>query len=206
MLRFVLALCAGGLGIACAPRSVPDPRVAAAAYAAAAARGDSTALYAMMTSSARSARSQDEVHKLVAEEREELADQARAITSKDARVEARARLKFEDGEEAALDLREGRFWVTAAGTLPGGAATPEEALDELRRVVARRSYAGLIRVLSPSTRSAIEQDLRALVTGLERSDTLQIQTNGDTANANVPGGHHVRLKREGGTWRVQDFD
>jgi hypothetical protein len=48
--------------------------------------------------------------------------------------------------------------------------------------------------------------LRALVTGLERPDTLQVQTNGDAASVNVPGGHHVRLKREGGIWRVQDFD
>jgi hypothetical protein len=209
MQRLVLALCAGCIGAfgsACASRSVPDPKVAAAAYAKAAARGDSSALYAMMTSSARKARSKDDVDRLVAEERGELAEQARAIASKDARVDARARLRFEDGEEAALDLREGRFWVTSAGTMPGGAATPEEALDELRRVVARRSYAGLVRVLSPSTRAAIEEDLRALVTGLERPDTLQVQTNGDAASANVPGGHHVRLKREGGIWRIQDFD
>jgi hypothetical protein len=206
MRRIVLAVCAVGLGSACVPRPVPDPRVAAAAYAGAAARGDSSAMYAMMTSSGQASRSKDDVRKLVAEERDELADQARAITSTDARVAARARLKFEDGEEVALDLREGRFWVTSAGTVPGGAATPEEALDELRRVVARRSYTGLIRLLAPSTRSLLEQDLRALVTGLERPDTLQLRTSGDTASANVPGGHHVRLKRDGGIWRVQDFD
>ena len=44
------------------------------------------------------------------------------------------------------------------------------------------------------------------MTGLERPDTLQLRTSGDTASANVPGGHHVRLKRDGGIWRVQDFD
>jgi hypothetical protein len=175
-------------------------------YAAAAAHGDSSAIYAMMTSAARRSRSREEVRGIVVEERDELSEQARAITRKDARVDARARLRFEDGEEAALDLHAGRFWLTSAGTLPGGAATPSEALDELRRVVARRSYAGLVRILSPSTRSAIEQDLRALVTGLERPDTLQLVTSGDAATANVPGGHHVRLKREGGLWRVEDFD
>src|ERR1700733_7535329 len=209
MFRIALALwaaCAGGLGSACTRRSVPDPRIAAAAYATAAAHGDSNALYAMMTSSARTSRSEDDVQRIVAEERDELAEQARAITARDVHVDARARLRFEDGEEAALDLREGRFWITSAGTIPGGAATPEEALDELRRVVARRSYAGLIRVLSPATRAAIEQDLRALVIGLERPDTLQVQTNGDTASANVPGGHHVKLTRVGGVWRIQDFD
>ena len=206
VLTLCLGGCIGGFGGACVPRAVPDPRVTAAAYATAAARGDSTAIYAMMTVTAKTARSSEDVRRLVAEERDELTDQARAITSKEARVAARARLRFEDGEEAALDLRDGQFWLTSAGSLPGGAATPEEALDELRRVVARRSYAGLVRMLSASTRAAIERDLGALVTGLERPDTLQIQTNGDAASANVPGGHHVRLKREGGIWRVEDFD
>jgi hypothetical protein len=73
-------------------------------------------------------------------------------------------------------------------------------------VLARRSYAGLMRVLSPATRAAIEQDLRALVTGLEKPDTLPVQAAGDSATVSVPGGHHVRLKREGGVWRIDDFD
>jgi hypothetical protein len=192
--------------VGCVGRTIPDPKAAADEYAALAARGDSDRIYAMMTLSARKARSKDDVRKIVADERAELAEQARAMAAKDVRVSATARLRFEDGEETALELKEGRFLVTSAGALPGGARTPEEALDQLRRVVARRSYAGLMRVLSPSTRTAIEQDLRALVVGLEHPDTLPFQTNGDTANVAVPGGHHVTLKRDGGVWRVEDFD
>jgi hypothetical protein len=63
-----------------------------------------------------------------------------------------------------------------------------------------------MRVLSPSTRAAIEQDLRSLVNGLEHPETLQVQITGDTAQIAVPGGHHVHLKRDGGVWRVDDFD
>lgn len=77
------------------------------------------------------------------------------------------RLRCADGEEAALELRDGRFRVTAARALPGRAKTPEEALDQLRRVLARRSYAGLMRVVSPATRASMEADLRALVDGLD---------------------------------------
>jgi hypothetical protein len=190
----------------CAASSVPDPHDALAAYASAATRGDAAAMYSMMTSSARKSFSAEDVRRIVEGERAELAEQAAAIGSKDAHVTARARLRFDDGEEVALDLSGGRFTVASGGTIPGGAATPEEALDELRRVVARRSYAGLVRMLSPSTRAALEQDLRGLVTGLERPDTLEVVTHGDEASANVPGGHHVKLKREGGLWRVEDFD
>ncbi len=190
----------------CAASSVPDPRDALVAYAKAAAEGDSAAIYSMMTSSSRKALSAEDVRRIVDGERMELAEQATAVTSKDARLSARARLRFGDGEEVALDLSDGRFVVAGGGTSPGGAATPEEALDELRRVVARRSYAGLVRILTPSTRASLEQDLRGLVTGLERPDTLEVVTHGDEASANVPGGHHVKLKREGGLWRVEDFD
>jgi hypothetical protein len=191
----------------CAARSsVPDPRAAGMAYAAATARGDSNAIYAMMTNRAKRALSIDDVRKLVDGERAELAEQALALASKAVRVTARARLRFEDGEEVALDLQDGRFWITSAGTMPGGAATPEGALDELRRVIARRSYSGLVRLLSPATRAALEEDLRGLVTGLERPDTLRVETHGDDATANVPGGHRVKLKREAGVWRIEDFD
>jgi hypothetical protein len=191
---------------ACTSQVVPDPRSAAQEYSAAAARGDADAIHSMMTSSAQKAHTRDDVKKIVEAQQAELAEQARALSAKDTRVEATARLRYDDGEEAALELREGQFWVTSSGALPGGARTPEGALEQLRRVLARRSYAGLMRVLSPATRAAIEQDLRSLVTGLEKPETLQLQTTGDSATVLVPGGHHVRLKREGGVWRVDDFD
>jgi hypothetical protein len=192
--------------IACTGHSVPDPKSAADDYAAAAARGDADAIYEMMTTSAQKSRSRDDVRRLVKEQRGELAEQAKQVSARDARVEATARLRYEDGEEAQLELRDGRFWITTSGALPGGSRTPEQALDQLRRVLARRSYAGLMRVLTPSTRAAIEQDLRSLVNGLERPETLHVQVTGDAATVTVPGGHTVKLKRDGGVWRVDDFD
>jgi len=201
-----VALVLSSFGAACGTGSIPDPKDAAREFAAAAARGDGNRIYDMMTTEGQQERTRDDVKQIVANERQELADEAKAVTAPDARVQATARLHYDDGEEATLELRGGRFWVTAAGALPGGANTPEAALDELRRVVARRSYAGILRVLTPRTRAMIEQDLRALVEGLENSDTLSVHVTGDSASAIVPGGHHVRLKREGGVWRVDDFD
>lgn len=201
---FAVTCCLCTLG--CASRSVPDPRSAAEEYAQAASRGDGDAIYEMMTTSAQKSRSREDVKRLVAEQKGELQEQAKSITAKDARVEATARLRYDDGEEAQLELREGRFWITSSGALPGGSRTPEQALDQLRRVLARRSYAGLMRVLTPSTRAAIEQDLRSLVSGLERPETLHVQVTGESATVTVPGGHQVKLKRDGGVWRVEDFD
>jgi hypothetical protein len=191
---------------ACAPSRVPDPHAAALAYSQAAARGDGAALYAMLSTPSKQAYSAADVQRMVGDERAELGDQGREIARADVRVEATARLRFADGEEAALELRDGRYWITASGALPGGARTPEEALDQLRRVLARRSYAGLMRVLSPATRTSIENDLRGLVEGLDTPETLPVQVTGDSAVVNVPGGHVVKLRRDGGVWRVDDFD
>jgi hypothetical protein len=160
----------------------------------------------MLAASSRRAQSPEEFKIMVADERAELAEQANALGRPDVRIEATARLHYADGEEAALDLRDGRYWVTAAGALPGGARTPEGALEQLRRVLARRSYSGLMRVLSPTTRAAIENDLRGLVEGLNEPGTLPVQVSGDEAVVPVPGGHQVKLKRDGGVWRVDDFD
>jgi hypothetical protein len=191
---------------ACASHAVPDPRDAARAYGDAAARGDAGALYAMMSTESRHDRSHDDVTRMLVEERPELAEQGAALAQPGARVTATARLRYADGEEAALDLRDGRYWVTAAGALPGGGRTPGEALEQLRRVLARRSYTGLMRILSPATRAAIESDVRSFVDGLNEPETLPVQVTGDTALVPVPGGHQVKLKRESGVWRVDDFD
>ena len=94
--------------IGCSGRAVPDPRTAAEEYAQAASRGDGDAIYEMMTTSAQKSRSREDVKRLVAEQRGELAEQAKSLTAKDARVEAVARLRYDDGEEAPHELREGR--------------------------------------------------------------------------------------------------
>jgi hypothetical protein len=192
--------------LGCATGRVPDPHAAARAYAEAAARGDGAALYAMLSSESRQARSAADVKQMVGQERDELAEQGRALEQPGVRVEATARLRYADGEEAALELRDGRYWITAAAALPGGGRTPEEAIEQLRRVLARRSYAGLMRLLSPSTRAAVEADLRSLVEGLDAPGSLPVQVNGESAVVAVPGGHQVKLRREGGIWRVDDFD
>lgn len=201
----VLGAALGSLG--CGAARIPDPRDAVAAYAEAAARGDADAIYEMLSEKGRRALTRDEVRKIVADEKAELVDQGKAVTAPGVVVKARAEVRFADGEDATLVIdEEGTFRIASADALPAGARTPEQALDQLRRVLARRSYAGLMRVLSPATRSAIESDLRSLVIGLAHPEGLEVQVAGDTATVQIPGGHEVKLRREAGVWRVEGFD
>jgi hypothetical protein len=191
----------------CATRTtVPEPTPVVQAYAEAVKQGDAAAIYAMMSEESRRAISQQELSAVLAEQKDELNAHAGAIGSRDRIVDAHAEVRFDDGEVVALDLDDGAFRVTAADALPAAAATPAQALGQLRKVLARRSYPGLLRVLSPRTRAAVEHDLRSLVEGLEEPDALDVDVVGDTATVMVPGGHEVRLRREDGVWYVDDFD
>jgi hypothetical protein len=202
-LALVLA-CALGCGVG----RLRDPRDAVSAYAEAAARGDADAIYEMMSDRARRALSRDEVRRIVADEKAELVDQSKALTTAaGVVVKSRARVRFADGEDATLVVdADGAFRIATADALPAGARSPEQALEQLRRVLARRSYAGLMRVLSPATRSAVEGDLRSLVIGLEHPEGLEVNVAGDAATVQIPGGHEVKLRREAGVWHVEDFD
>lgn len=185
---------------------MPEPQPAIAAFADAVERGDVDVLYDMMSAESRRALSRDELRRVLAEQRDELREHARHLGSPDCGVSAQARVRFADGDVATLDLVEGQFRVTAADALPATARTPVEALTQLRRVLTRRSYPGLLRVLTPRTRSATERELRSLLEGLAEPEALPIEITGDEATVDVPGGHRIELRREDGIWHVDDVD
>lgn len=202
LVKAILLLSSAG----CASSGIPDPTDAAKEYAEAAARGDADAIYEMMSEESRRALSRDEVRTLVRDQKAELTEQAKGLRGPGVVVKAEASVLYADGEEAGLAVEPDGYRISAADALPAGARTPVQALGQLRRVLARRSYAGLIRVLSPTTRAAIEADLRSLVEGLEHPEGLDVDVQGDVAVVLVPGGHEVRLRREGGEWHVENFD
>jgi hypothetical protein len=191
---------------ACSRPAVPDPRGAVEAYARALARGDSEAVYQMMTAESRRTYGRAGTQAMLGDGREELAQEGRALLASPAQTRSVATVRYVDGERAELVLERGRLGIRAADVLPYAARTPEEALAGLRAALGRRSYPALVRLLSSESRSAAESDLRALVEGLEDPETLEVRVQGDEAEVQVPGGHSVKLKREAGIWRVRDFD
>ncbi len=195
-----------GLGVGCAAPTMPDPKVAAASFAAAAKAGDSERIYALLSRDAQRDFGREGTRRLVAESKPELARQGAALLAPGTHVEAVAEIRFEDGESALLELEGGLFRLSSLGTVPSGARSPVEALGDFRRALARRSYPALLGVLSLETREALESDLSSLVEGLESPQTLDVKVSGENAVVTVPGGHQVKLKREAGVWKIQDFD
>lgn len=189
----------------CASSSLPDPKESVAAYVEAAKRGDAEALYALLSEDGKKSLTRDAVKEIVSVDKAELAQRAKDLSSPDANVRSEAEVRYGDGEAAALVVEDGDFRISAADALPAEAQTPVQALGQLRRVLARRSYPGLVRVLTKGTREAVENDLRTLVEGLEDPEGLDVEVRGDRAVVFVPGGHTVVLRREDGAWHVENF-
>jgi len=160
----------------------------------------------MLTSEAKRSFGPEGTRRLVGDARAEIGAQGRALLRPGSRVEATATVPLRDGTSVELALGPAGFQIASAETLPSGARTPVEALEDLRRALSRRSYPALLRVLSPKARTAIEKDLRSLESGLSDPKTLDVKVTGDRAQVEIPGGHAVTLERDGGTWRVDDVE
>jgi hypothetical protein len=203
--RFVLVAAATCCTFGCQRARVADPSAVVSAYADATRRGDAEAVYRLLSERSRRDLGREGTRRLLVDAQKELASQAAFLTRPEAKADAIALIRFADGEQAELSLEEGVFRVGSAAALPAAARTPSEALSGLRQALARRSYPAMVRVLSAETRSALESDLAAIVSGLEDPETLDVEVEGDEAEVELPGGHVIKLKREAGVWRVEDF-
>lgn len=191
---------------ACAARPLPDPRAAAQRWVEAVRSGDEATVYALLTEADQRALGREQVSRLLQSEREEALALAQAAVGNNAALETSAEIRLEGDRSARVVLEGGEFHVAAAGALPAGAASPRAALRELRDVLAQRSFAGLLRVLTTGSARSLEGGLQRLVEALSQPSAVELDVEGRRATAQLPGGHTVTLEREDGIWRVKDFD
>jgi hypothetical protein len=191
---------------ACSPKPLPDPRAAAQRWAEAVQKGDAAAAYDLLSDDARRAFGRKGVVELLEQHRKELAQRGQAAAAPHARLEASATVTFADDRSARVMLERGRYRVAAAGAFPAAAATPLDALRELREVLSRRSFGGLLRVLTRDSAQTLEGSLEDLLKALDEPSSVDIELEGRRAVAKLPGGHRIELEREDGVWKVKEFD
>jgi len=208
--RAVITVLVALLPAACAKTSsVPDPRAAAEEWAAAAEKGDAEALHGMLSKRSRATLSKADVAKTVESTRAELKDQAAEIREKAQKnqIVAVALLRWDDGSEASLILENGKFHVKNAILMPGGGATPTEAVAGFREALRRRSYPALLRFLSPSLRATVEAQLKGLEGSIGDPEKLPYPTDaGDEIEIKLENGHKLKLKRVDKTWYIENFE
>jgi hypothetical protein len=196
----------GAIAALACSSSIPDPGPVVTRFAKASRAGDHQAIYRLLSKDAQRNLGAARVKQLVAEQRAELAHNAGQLTTREAQTEVRLQARFIDGDMASLRVEDGVLRVESAAALPSHATTPEQALAELRAVLLRRSYPGLLSVLSRNSAAGLEAQLQSLVTALADAPALQIELDDDRAVINLPRGHRVELRKEAGLWKVHDFE
>jgi hypothetical protein len=205
--RVLLPVLFAGLGIACTrTASIPDPKATADAWAEAAEKGDSEALYGMLTKRSQATMSKTEVARTVASSRAELKEQAAGIKATKAIV-AVALVRWDDGTEASLTLENGQFHVNDAVMMPGGGATPEETVAGFRSALKRRSYPAMVRMLTPALRATVEAQLEGIGRAIAEPDKISYPTGtGDEMEIKLENGHKLRLKKVDKKWYIDNFE
>lgn len=180
------------------------------AYSEALREKDAQALRAMLTEQSRTELSAADVKRLLGDNQAELGKKAAALEgctkSESCRPETRAQLTFADGSETELVSEGGSFRLVAAGNVPAAPATPEAALVEFRLALERRSLPLLLGLLEQGKRKELEGSFDLLVEALRGLDQGWVETRGDRARVELPGGVHVSLRRVRGSWWIEDIE
>ncbi len=192
--------------MACVDREPADPRSVVREYRAAVERRDAQALHAMLTQRDRERLGRSGVRERLIEGGGEVQNSAVAVSSSDAVVRVEAEFTTPRGVPVSVVTQRGGYHVGAAGALPPRPVSPEQALALLRDALERRDYERLLRILSGASATSLEEELTSIADGLEDIDRLDIRVDGAAADVIVPGGHRVRLRREGDVWKVEDFE
>lgn len=219
-----IALCLAVLPACARTASVPDPRDAAEAWAAAVDKAtddknpDSGDLYDLLSKRSRATMTKTQVAAIAKDDKGELREQAKGIREVVAQDKAQkpteapkivavALVRYEDGSEASLVLENGLFRVQNAILMPGGGATPEEAVASFRDALRRRSYPAIVRLLTPTLRATVEAQLKGLEASMAEPDKLPFPSGAvDEIDLKLENGHRVRLKRVNGKWYVDNFE
>lgn len=184
----------------------PHPDSGHESFVHALERCDEAAIYAQLTEEAQNQLGPSGVTALCQRDRSGLERRAQELASAQ-QLAARARLQFHAGEQAELQATsDGHYAIDGVDSLPLGATTVEGALTAFRGALVRRSYPALTRTLTKRAAADMESELRSLTTGLGDLDAARIEVNDSVATATITGGHQVRLRREQGVWRIEDFD
>jgi hypothetical protein len=185
--------------------------VTAGEWARAARAGDREAAYALLADPVRRRVSADEFARRwrAAEvERERQAAALGEALRAGATLGERARIG--DGPSHLVTLtREPEGWRLETPLVPApGARTPEEALRQLADAIDDRSLAGVLRLLTSERQDGVRQTLDGFASGLRAhlGESIEITADRATLVWTEDGKRwRVVLKREAGTWRIDDF-
>lgn len=189
--------------VACASPSRPESAVDA--YRAALLRDDPAAAYSLLSKEVRATLTFPQFAAQWRELRAERADQAKQLGSVRA-VELHARVS--SASSGGVELRdEGGGWRVHQSDWVGDAIhTPDGVMRALVRAVERRDYDAFVQLLSQKKRAKLDRAVKIRLDALRLALERPMEVEGDRVVIQVDPEHRLWLVREGGTWRIDDFE
>ena len=208
--RALLLLCLAGCARGGAATDAPA-RDLVSRYVAALESDDPHAAYGLLADGTRKTLPYPEFARRWQErdvERKRQAASLKALVTGEAQSGERGRLITGDGRTTEL-VRETTGWRLEAPLVATfRAATPQEALRQLAAALEERSIDELLSTLTTARRERLNEVLSAFSSGLRAHATDSVDISGDRATLTWSDGNRrwrVILKKEDGSWRIDDF-
>jgi hypothetical protein len=200
-------LCVSGSLLACSGKQrVPPPETALQRYVTAVRDQDAAALRDMLKESARDEYSVAEIRELLERDAAEFKERAGELSRAERKAGGMATVFLRAGRRAELSLEDGVFKVHSAGMLPAKPTSPEAAALHLREAILARDYHRIEQVLSTEAREEFAGAFERLSASLESLDTAVINVREDRATIEFMDGRTIILRREGMTWKIEEFE
>ncbi len=208
MFRNVAALSLFVLLSGCATFSrVSHPDTLLTRYVEAIESGDIDGAYALLSEAQRHRVSRAEFREAAGAYPQELEAQARELRRQMAEpISVSGEVPMASGERAIFILQDGHWRITEGAAGAASLTSPLQTIRVLRRALQRRSYPGVLRVLSREARSQLEDEISRIIEGLEDEEALSVEVTGNRARVVYDENHFVDLQREDGEWVIVDMD
>jgi hypothetical protein len=210
-LAFALTAACGGATL--------DPQSVLHAYARALEEGRAEDAYAMLSEDARRGVSLEAFRRMVRESHDDVKEIGQALSRPTSPPLVTASLTTPSGQEIDMVLENGRWRVEATAIDLYAQDTPRHAVTGFLRALERKRYDMILRYVPDSHKEGLDAaKLKAAWEGHDKEEmeqvlsalkgalpSVSIEEVGDTAQ--MPYGSGVmRLVREHGLWKIEDFD
>jgi hypothetical protein len=190
---------------ACGPKQAENPTNALRKYVAAIRANQPAAAYELLDQKTKKVLSKTEFVNRWKARKVELGRQAKDLeVALEKPPLITAKLTSTSGEQTRLTFKKSRWWIETGLHLAAN-RTPKEAVESLLEAAQRRDYLAVKRLMTSRVARAFEQEIEKRIKKVKAAAKRGIKVRGNRAYLRTED-YRLELIREGGQWKIYDFD
>ena len=191
------------LAFGCTPQGALPPVSHVSQFAQAVEKADAERVHALLDAKSQRLVTVDGVRRMLEDGGEELRAWARAASGTDVDISVTS---IHPVTTLELVKNDDGFSLVSDGFALRGGSSPVVTLSQLRNALEDRNEVALMLLLSRESLGRLERKLDGLASALQNVVANEVEVSVDRATVRLEAGHRVELRREGGVWKVQDFE